>query len=112
MTTPIGIKVGNGVLDRFFARLSQGTIDAYVTYSLSNGASYENAHLGVPLAAVTANAATNGRAEWAPSDLCAVIAAAIPQFDGTISPAAIPAPAAPQSATPPTPPTPLTPGVA
>jgi hypothetical protein len=87
------IQVGNGVLDRFFAKLSQGAIDAYVTYALTNGASYENAHLGIPLAAVTAHASANNRTEWTPSDLCAVIAAAIPDYDGTIAPATVPAPA-------------------
>lgn len=82
------ISVGNGILDRYFARLSQGTIDAYVTYALSNGTQYENAHLGVSLSAVISHATENSRTSWTPEDLCAVIAAGIPQFSGTISPAA------------------------
>lgn len=84
------IQVGNGTLDRFFARLSQNTIDAYVVYQLSNGSAEEKAHLNVPIPAVAAHAAGAGRSEWAPSDLCAVIVAGIPGFDGTITPAAAP----------------------
>lgn len=92
------ITVGNGVLDRFFARLSQGTIDAYVTYSLSNDTSEEKAHLNIPLDAVLARAAAQGRAGFEPQDICDVIGAAIDGFaPNTISPAQPPAPAPAQT---------------
>lgn len=81
------IQVGNGTLDRFFARLSQKTIDAYVVYQLSNGTAEEKAHLNVPIAAVVTHAQQSGRSEWTATDLCAVIAAGIADFDGTITPA-------------------------
>jgi hypothetical protein len=85
------ITVGNGVLDRFYARLSQGTIDAYVTYSLSNGQSEEKAHVGIPLAAVQARAAAQGRSNFEPQDICDVIAGGITGFaPNTITPYAPP----------------------
>lgn len=89
----MAITVGNGVLDRFFARLSQGTIDAYVLYTLSNNTVEEKAHLGVPLAAVLARATAQGRSGFEPQDICDVIVAGIEGFaPSTIAPAVAPAP--------------------
>lgn len=84
------ITILSGVLDRYHELLGQGVVNAYVVYTMSNGVTAENAHLGLPVAALNAVAANAGRSRYSPADICTFIEHNVPDLVGTPITSAVP----------------------
>lgn len=75
------ISLQSGVLDKHMTFHAQGTIDAWVTYTLSNGFTDPlHYHGGIPASGVQVIATAAGRDHIVPADIAAWIQANVPDM--------------------------------